>query len=174
MHPRTRPAAALAGTLFALTAAIDIAHDQPPQFTSTADYVLEALFAGSLVASAVALALLGSSAERRVARVGWGLTLLGTVTLAVVVTATFLNGEETLDAVFPAGLLSILLGYVVLAAADLAGRVTPRFAGVALFVSGVGMIALGDGYGVVAWAAGWFALTALTAPAVVERQEALR
>jgi hypothetical protein len=170
----TRHLALAAGSLFAVTAAIDVAVDQPRVFTGTADYVLEAIFVLSLVAGAATLGSLLRAATGWAARTGFGLAGLGTATLAFVAGATVVNGREVLDAVFPLGLLGIMLGYAVLAVADLRRKVTPRFAGLALAGSVVAMIALGDGYGVIAWSAGWFAVVALLSPAPVARgQEAM-
>ncbi len=170
----TRHLALVAGGLFAVTAAIDVAVDQPRVFTSTADYLLEAVFGLALVAGAATLGSLLRSATGWAARTGFGLACLGTATLAFVAGATLVDGREVLDAVFPLGLMGILLGYAVLAVADLRRRVTPRFAGLALVGSVIAMIALGDGYGVIAWSAGWFAVAALLSPAPVgRRQEAI-
>lgn len=175
MHIPTRNLAWLAGTLFAVTAAIDIPHEQAKVFDSTLDYVLEAVFALSLAVGALTLFSLLRASRGWAARIGFGLSCLGTTTLGFVAGATYVNGHEVLDAVFPLGLLGIVLGYVVLAAADLRRRVQPRFAGLALAGSMVAMIALGDGLGVIAWSASWFAVAALLSPAPVSarRQPAI-
>jgi hypothetical protein len=160
-----RPLAFVSGSLFAATAAIDLPHDQAREFVSTADYVLEAVFTLALAAGTLTLLALLRSATSRLARVGFAVAGLGTATLAVVAGATFVNGSEVLDTVFPLGLLGIILGYLVLAVADLRRNVEPRFVGLALIASLAAMIALGEGLGVVAWAFGWFAVAALLAPA---------
>ena len=163
----TRHLALLAGSLFAVTAAIDIPHDQAKVFDATLDYVLEASFTLALVAGAATLFSMFHSAHGWLPRIGFGLSSLGTLTLALAAGATLVNGREALDSVFPLGLLGIMLGYVVLAVADLRRRVHPRFAGLALVGTVVAMIALGDGYGVIAWSAGWFTVAALLGPAPV-------
>jgi hypothetical protein len=171
----TRHLALLAGTLFAVTAAINIAHDQPPVFDSSMDYVLEAVFTLSLVAGAATLFSLLRAASGWAARIGFGLAGSGTAVLAYVAGATHVSGREVFDAVFPMGLLAIMVGYVVLAVADLRRKVQPRYAGVALVGSVVAMMVLGEGYGVIAWSAGWFAVAALLSPAQVRarRQEVI-
>jgi hypothetical protein len=57
----------------------------------------------------------------------------------------------------------VLAGYLVLAVLDLR-RLTPRFAGLCLAAGTVGVVALGDGVGTVAWAAAWFGVAALLQP----------
>lgn len=170
MNVTTRHLALAAGALFAATAAIDIPHDQPPVFGSALDYVLEAVFTLSLVAGALTLGSLFGAARSWVARAGFGIAGLGTATVAFVAGATFVSGREVLDTVFPVGLLAIMLGYVVLAGSDLLRKVEPRFVGMALAGSVVAMVALGEGYGVLAWSAGWFAAAALLSPATVSAE----
>lgn len=161
----TRHLSLLSAGLFVATAAIDIPHDQPSVFVSTADYVLEALFALALLTGAGALGSLARTSARWSARTGFGLAALGTGTVGFVAAATHVNGREVLGPVFPIGLLLIVLGYLVLAVADLRRKVEPRFAGLGLVAGLVAMIVLGDGYGLLAWAAGYAALAALLAPA---------
>jgi hypothetical protein len=172
MQIPTRHLALLAGSLFAVTAAIDIPHDQAKVFDSTLDYVLEASFTLALVAGAATLFSLFRSAHGWGPRLGFGLSSLGTLTVALAAGATLVNSRETLDSVFPLGLLGITLGYLVLAVADLRRLVHPRFAGLALVGTLVAMIAVGDGYGVIAWSAGFFTVAALLAPThVTARRE---
>lgn len=170
MTVTTRHLALTAGTLFAATGAIDIPHDQPEVFVSTLDYVLEAVFALALAAGALALGSLAAAARGRPARLGFGLSCLGTATVAFVAGATHVNGGDVLGPVFGLGLLGTILGYAVLAVADLRHRVEPRFVGLALAASVVAMVALGDGYGVLAWSVGWFAVAALHSPAPATRR----
>ena len=166
MHITTRHLALTAAGLFAATAAIDIPHDQADPFVTTADFALEALFAFSLAAGAATLASLRARRSAGwAARVGFGLAALGTGVLSFVAAATHVNGHDVLGGLFPLGLLAILLGYLTLAVADLRRRVRPRFAGLVLLAALVGMIALGDGYGLLAWSVGWVGVAALLGPA---------
>jgi hypothetical protein len=163
----TRHLALATASLFAVTAAIDIPHEQAQPFASTLDYVLEAVFALSLAAGAATLFSLLRGARGWAARIGFGLSGLGTATVAFVAGATHVNGHDVLGPVFGIGLLATGLGYLVLAVGDLARKVQPRFAGLVLLGSMVAMILLGEGYGVIAWSAGWFAVGALLSPAPV-------
>ena len=54
-----------------------------------------------------------------------------------------------------------MLGSLVLAVLDLRRRITPRGAGVALLAGVVLMAVLGEGYGLLAWSAGWLGIAAL-------------
>ena len=150
-----------AGTLFAATAAIDIPHHQPDPFNAPLDYVLEVCFSASLAAGAATAWTLLRSSAGRVGRVGWSLVGLGYSALTVVTAATALSGHDVLGGVFGLALLAIGLGSLVLFAGDVAGRVGPRGAGIVLLVSLVAMMALGEGYGLLGWSAGWFAVAAL-------------
>lgn len=169
----TRHLALAAGVLFAATAAIDIPHDQAEPFVSRADFVLEAVFALSLAAAALTLGALARVAASWAARAGFGVAALGTGTLSVVAGATHVSGHDVWGAAFGLGLLGIAVGYLTLAVADLRRRVEPRYAGLVLLVALVAMVALGDGYGEIAWSVGWFTVAALLAPAPVRtpRQE---
>ena len=173
MFVTTRRAALAAGTLFAVTAAVDIPYTQPEVFTSALDYGLEAAFALSLAAGSAALWMLSRRVTGRVARAAWAVAGSGSGLVAVSAAATFASGRNVLGPVFALGLLLLVVGYATLAVLDLRRRVTPRFAGVALAASMVAMIVLGEGYGVAAWAAGWFAVAALLQPTAVRGQEAL-
>ena len=161
---RNRTLAAATGVAYALTAAVDFAHVQPTVFTSVTDYVLEALFTAALVFSALTAGSLARTSSG-VSRVGWGIVAAGSALLACVTGATLVGGRETLDTVFPIALLGILVGYLVLGVADVLKKVRPRFVGIALLLSGVAMLALGENSGVLALAAGWFASAALLGPA---------
>ena len=164
MEITSRHLALTAAGLFAATAAIDIPHDQAEPFVSTADFALEALFALSLAAATATLVPLARASGGWLARVGFGLAAVGTGALSFVAGATHVNGHDVLGGVFPVGLLAILLGCLTLAAGDLRRSVRPRYAGLVLLAALIGMIALGDGYGLLAWSAGWVAVAALLGP----------
>jgi hypothetical protein len=159
-----RHLAVLAGVLFAATAAIDIPHDQAQPFVSTADYVLEALFALSLALGAAALWGHARGVPTRGLKIAWYLPALGYSVLAVVAGATHVNGHDVGGPAFPIGLLLIMGGSVALLVVDLRGRLAPRGAGLVLVGTIVVMAVLGDGWGLIAWSAGWFALGALLQP----------
>jgi hypothetical protein len=171
----SRRLALVTATLFAVTAAIDIPHEQAQPFASTLDYVLEAVFALSLASAALTLGTLAGAARGLAARLGFGAACAGSATLAVVAGATHVNGEDVLGPGFVLGLLGTVIGYLVLAVADLRGRVEPRYAGLALLGSTIAMVALGEGLGLLGWTAGWVAVAALSqaAPVRSPRQEVI-
>jgi hypothetical protein len=166
-----RPAALVAGTLFAATAAIDIPHTQGQPFAGPLDYALEAVFAGALWSAALALSLLSRGASGRGRRVSWVVPAAGCALVAVAATATLVAGQDVLGPVFMLGLLLVLAGYLVLAVLDLRRRLTPRFTGLALAAGTIGMLALGEGVGTLAWAAAWFGVAALLQPAAAPSAE---
>lgn len=154
----------LTGCLLAATAAVDIPHEQATVFVSTVDYVLEGLFALALAAATTSLLALLRAASSWLPRSGWTLSALGTTILTLVAGTTFVIGRESLDALFPVGLLCIAVGYLALTVADLRRRAWPRFAGLVLAGGFVAMIVLGEGLGLVAWSASWFAVATLVSP----------
>ena len=174
MNINTRPVALAAGTLFAATAAIDIPHDQPDVFVSQLDWILEALFALALGAGAWALWSLSRQATGRVPRLAWAVAATGSSLLALTAGATHVSGRNVLGPVFGLGILLVFIGYAALAVLDLRRRVEPRFAGFALVGGTLGMVTLGDGFGLLAWSAAWFAVAALLQPADVTARELAR
>jgi hypothetical protein len=161
MRLSTSTLAMTAGVLFAATAAIDIPHTQPDEFTGSLDYALEVLFSLSMAASTAAAWALLRDAGSRVARVGWTAVGIGYALLTVVTAATAASGGNVLGPVFGLALLAIGIGSVTLTAGDVAGRVAPRGAGIVTLVGLVSMVALGEGYGLLGWSAAWFAVGAL-------------
>jgi hypothetical protein len=163
----TRTLALLAGALFAATAAVDIPHEQAQPFASLLDYVLEALFSLSLATSGLAAFAFARSlpGSGRAVAIGWRSFAAGCGLLAVVTGATFVAGHDVLGPLFALGGLAVLAGAAALLVLDLRRRVRPRGAGMLLLTAVVAMVALGDGYGLLPWAAAWFALAALLAPA---------
>jgi hypothetical protein len=162
MHVNIRYPALASGLLFAATAAIDIPHHQPNPFEGPLDYLLEATFSAGWACGALALWLLAKASANVFARVGWSLAGLGYTALTVVTAGTAINGGDVLDPVFVVALLSIALGSLTLFFTDVLGRVRPKGAGIVALVALVSMIALGEGYGLLGWSAGWFAIAALT------------
>lgn len=168
MRLSTSTLAATAGALFAVTAAIDIPHDQSEHFSGVLDYLLEVVFSLSMAASAAAAWSLLRSVRGRLGRSAWTAVGLGYALLTVVTAATAASGRDVLGPLFALSLLAIGLGSLALSGADLTGRLTPRGTGLVMLVGMVAMVALGEGYGVLAWATAWFAVAALARPAVVD------
>jgi hypothetical protein len=150
------------GLLFAATAAVDIPHAQHTEgFTGPLDYVLEVLFCLSLGAAATALWALSRSGPRRAARFAAMVPATGYTVLTLVTGATAVSGHDVLGPGFVLGLLLVLAGTLSLAVLDGMRRLDPRGVGLVLLVGAVAMAALGEGYGLIAWSAGWFAVAAL-------------
>jgi hypothetical protein len=160
----TRTLALLAGTLFAATAAVDIPHEQAQPFASSLDYLLEVLFCLSLATSALTAWALSRSASAKAVVAAWRCFAGGGAVLAVVTGATAVAGHDVLGPGFLLGGLAMLVGAVMLAVLDVRRRVSPRGAGILLLGAVVAMVALGDGYGLLPWAAAWFAMSTLLAP----------
>ena len=160
-----RHLAALAGTFFAATAVIDIPHEQAQPFVSTLDYVLEALFALALAFSAATLWSHRPSEPTRGRRVAWAVPALGYTVLAVTAGATHVAGQDVGGPAFPIGLLLVLGGSLALLVLDVRKRLEPRGAGIVLVAAVVVMAVLGEGWGLIPWSAGWFAIAALLSPA---------
>ena len=162
-----RHLAVLAGTFFAATAVIDIPHEQAQPFVSPIDYVLEAIFALALAFSAAALWSHSSSTRTRGRRIAWSVPALGYTVLAVTAGATHVAGQDVGGPAFPIGLLLVMGGSLALLVLDLRKRLEPRGAGIVLVAAVVVMAVLGEGWGLISWSAGWFALAALLSPARV-------
>ncbi|MGN6575195.1 MAG: hypothetical protein ACTHKG_05870 [Nocardioides sp.] len=159
-----RPLAMLAGTLFAATAAVDIPHEQAQPFASGLDYLLEVLFCLSLTTSALTAWALSRHAPGKAVLAAWRCFAGGAAVLGVVTASTAVAGHDVLGPGFLLGGLALLVGAVVLLVLDVRRRVSPRGAGMLAFGAVVAMVALGDGYGLLPWAAVWFAMSALLAP----------
>ena len=161
-----RVPALTAAVLFAATAVVDIPHDQPVHFRTPVDYLLELLFALALSAASIACQAWacqsGCRATGRASRLAVGSAAGGFLLLAASAWSTAARGQDSLGPVFLLGLLLLVGSAVALLVLDLRRRVAPRFAGITFALATVGMIALGDGYGVLAWTAGWVAIAALS------------
>jgi hypothetical protein len=150
-----------AGTLYALTGAIELGHDQPERFADTVDYVIEACFSLALVLSVVVLWALRGTGRTRAASVAWPAAAAGNALLAVAAVATLVSGEEALDAVFPLGVLLVLGGYATLLVLDVRGRLALPRSGVVLALSFVLAAFLDEptgNAGGLLLGAGWYAL----------------
>jgi hypothetical protein len=109
--------AALSAVLWAATAVAHLAHTQSEdEFGPTGDYVIEGLFFGALLASAVAVATIAPQAEGRTAKAGVWLAAVGHAMLAASALTSLLAGtaDGWLGPLFPLGLLAIAVGLLLL------------------------------------------------------------
>jgi hypothetical protein len=143
-----------AAVLFAVTGVLELAHDQASPFTSALDYVIEGVFVAALAATAAALWQLRVGGGR----LPWAAAAFGYCALLLAAGATFVRGQESLDPVFPVGVLAITLGLLVAAALDARGRLAPRGAGLVLLAGWAITVATDSGLGI---AAGWALVTLL-------------
>jgi hypothetical protein len=170
------PAAYVATASYAVTGALELAHDQRATFSTPLDYLIEIAFAVGLAATALAtFALFSARPRARSVAVGWLLATVGHLALSASAVATAVVGHDALGPAFVLGLLLSGTGYVTLMAADVRGLVRPARAGVVLLVGLLGSIVLGvvtaallsdGGGGTLALAASWAAVGRLaTEPA---------
>ena len=126
-----------AGALYALSAIQSLLAPQQRVFGSFSDYLIEIIFVLALVGTLVVIAALHAMQSGRYGRLGAAgsfITFIGYALLFVAATATVLAGREVLDAVFPIGVLAILVGSVLLGAMTLRARVLPWWCGVLLII----------------------------------------
>ena len=157
------PVALVAGLLYAVVGALELAFGQGRVFTSPVEYVIEWAFAAALVLVVTALAAGARTSVDRLARGCFGVAAAGHAALLVAAVATAWSGREALDAVFPVGVLLSGLGLLALAVQDVRRRVRPPRAGVVLavaFVLAIPADALA-GSGSLVLAAGWLAVSRL-------------
>ena len=160
---RSLPLLALgAGLAYTLTGAIEVGHDQAVVFDDPADYVIEYAFAMALAFSAAVTALL-TRVNRAGARAAWGVATAGHAVLFVAASVTAVRGRESLDPVFPLGVLLVLGAALALTVLTVRGRGTPPRVGIALLAGFVGAMALDPlaGAGSLALAASWIAIARL-------------
>ena len=106
--------------------------------------------------------------ERGEADIAWSVPALGYTVLALTAGATHVAGQDVGGPAFPIGLLLVMGGSLTLLVLDVRKRLEPRGAGLVLVAAVVVMALLGEGWGLIAWSAGWFALAALLSPARVD------
>jgi peptidoglycan/LPS O-acetylase OafA/YrhL len=143
-----------AATLFAITGVLELAHEQVSPFTSVADYLVEGCFTAALAAGAAALWQFRARGNRHV----WTLAAFGYGVLVLAAGATFVRGQESLDPVFPLGVLAITAGVLAAAVQDVRGRLATRGAGLALLAGWAITVATDSG---LALAAAWAAVALL-------------
>jgi hypothetical protein len=153
----------LAGVLFALAGVLELAHDQANPFAETLDYVIEGVFVAALAAGAAALWQLRGAG----ARIPFSVASAGHAVLLLPAGATFLRGTESLDPLFPLGVLAILIGILAAAVADARGRVAPRRTGVLLLTGWIVAFATNTTIGV---GLAWLVIAALTSRVSVARR----
>jgi hypothetical protein len=156
-----------AGVLYLLSAIISLFAPQQRVFDSFSDYLIEVLFVVALagtLATIVGLHALQSGRYGPLGVAGSAITFVGYALLFVAAAATTLAGREALDAVFPVGVLAILVGSILLGALTLRARLLPWWCGVLLIVGfpltvpldvairGAGGIALGIVWALVGYA----------------------
>src|SRR5215472_3460876 len=116
---RAIPAAATVATLNAALAAVQLLAPAQPadghHFARPSDYVIEVLFAASLLGAAYAVVLLGRS-HRQLGR--WG-------SFGTIAAATAARGQETLDVIQFPGIVIWLIAGLLMAIATVRARVLP-------------------------------------------------
>lgn len=128
-------AAILAGLAYLIESIMGVVKPQPDVFSSTSDYVLEAVFVLALVATVFALLGLHAFASGRYGKAGtlgcWA-TAIGTGLTALSAIATLLAGKNSLGLAFLAGVLLTLIGYIVLGISTVRSKVFSVWHGLAL------------------------------------------
>jgi hypothetical protein len=162
-------AAFVAAGLYAVVGVLELAHGQETVFTSPVEYVIEWLFVGALCAAVGFLVAGARSATDKLAAGSFAVAAAGHAAMAVAALATAVAGRESLDVLFPLGVLLGGGGLIVLAVQDVRRRVRPWRAGLVLaaaFVLAIPADALA-GSGSIVLAAGWSAVARLltTSPA---------
>jgi hypothetical protein len=134
---RSGLAGVAAGVLYVLSAILSLFAPQQRVFDSFSDYLIEVIFVVALAGTLVIIAALHALQRGSYGRLGAAgslITFIGYALLFVAAAATALAGREVLDAVFPIGVVAILVGSVLLGAMTLRARVLPRWCGVLLIV----------------------------------------
>ena len=166
--------ALLAAGAYAVTGALELAHDQPTVFADPIDYVIETAFVLALAASVAVLFSIGRAGlSGRPAMAGWMLAVTGNAALATAALATTIDGREALDPLFPLGFLAIVAGYLTLAIVDLRSRLVPPHGGLLLLLGFIATAVIDNlvtGGGTLVLAATWAALGRLiSAPDAIAR-----
>jgi hypothetical protein len=156
-----------AGLLYVLSAILSLIAPQQRVFDSFSDYLIEIIFVVALAGTLVAIVGVHALQSGRYGPLGAAgslITFVGYALLFVAAAVTTLAGREALDAVFPIGVLAILVGSILLGAMTIRARVLPWWCGVLLIVgfpltvpldvaiSGAGGIVLGIVWALVGYA----------------------
>jgi hypothetical protein len=157
------PVALSVGVLYAVLGGLELAFGQATVFASPTDHVIEWLFVAVLALGALLLVRAARESDARVTSVAFLVTAVGHTAMGVAALATAVAGRESLDALFPLGVLLTLCGLVALAVQDLRKRVLPPHVGVVLAVAFVLAIPAGAliDVGSLVLAAGWLATARL-------------
>lgn len=121
-----------AGTAFAAVGALELTLGQASVFASTSDYVIEWLFVVALALAVGVLVRLARANDDRATVTAFAIAVLGHAAMCVAAVATAVAGRESLDVLFPIGVLLALVGLIVLAVQDLRRRVVPERVGLVL------------------------------------------
>ena len=127
----------VAGVMYALTALLSLLAPQGRVFDSFSDYLIEVIFVVALAGTLVTIAglhVLHGGRYGLPGAAGSSIAFVGYALLLVAAAATTLAGREVLDAVFPIGVLAILLGSILLGATTIRARVLPRWSGLLLII----------------------------------------
>lgn len=163
------PSALVAGVLYALVGVLELVHGQGTVFTSPVEYGIEWLFVAALGAVVVVLVASARSAADRLTATGFVVAACGTAAMGLAAVATAVTGRESLDVLFPLGVLLTGVGLLALAVQDVRRRVYPARAGIVLaaaFVLAIPADAVA-GSGSLVLAAGWLAVARLLSSAPV-------
>jgi hypothetical protein len=160
-------AASAAAGLYAAVGVLELAFGQETVFTTPTEYVIEWQFVAALAAAVTFLVVGARGATDRVTAVAFAVAAAGHTAMGVAAVATALAGRESLDVLFPLGVLLGGVGLIALAVQDLRRRVRPWRGGLVLaaaFVLAIPADALA-GSGSLVLAAGWSAMSRLLATA---------
>jgi hypothetical protein len=159
------PTAAAAAVLFALVGALELVHEQVNPFADVLDYAIEGVFVAALAVGTSALWQLGE----RGARIAFRAAAVGHSVVGLAAAATFLRGQESLDPVFPLGVLAILVGLIAATVLDLRGKVAPPRAAIALLAGWVPAFILDTPLGI---GAAWLVVALLASAKLAPRRAA--
>jgi hypothetical protein len=126
-----------AGLLYVLSAILSLIAPQQRVFDSVSDYLIEIIFVVALAGTLVAIVGVHALQSGRYGPLGAAgslITFVGYALLFVAAAVTILAGREALDAVFPIGVLAILVGSILLGAMTIRARMLPWWCGVLLIV----------------------------------------
>jgi hypothetical protein len=127
----------MAGLGYLVQAVMGLIQPQTEVFSGTWDIVLEVVFIIALIATIPALLGLHSLMQSRYGKpgtLGFWLTLIGTILMAVSAIATLIALQNALGPVFLAGMLLALLGYIVLGITIVRAKALPLVGGLLLIV----------------------------------------